>query len=394
MTTFEIIALVVTIVGVLCFAVIFTILYRSYSISTITEYEMGNRDVELIDEAIYENQPGVKKLKKVWHIIKQVLFYLVLAILVPTFAITIYSKFNSGIAMIGGKGIIVVASGSMSEKNPANSDYLSRFNNQFDTYDIIVLEKVSEGDLQLYDVIAFSNDKGVNIIHRIKGYTEDGKFITRGDSNNKDDEFNPTYNDVLGRYTGKRIPYIGIFVMFLQSYSGMVTILAVIYCLIMIERMTSKIHKALDKRTEILYSAINLENELDFQENLKTEFIQKIYFKGFAYSFDNNGFIEKTEIIDDSLKEKSNDILIKERIEGEKTTVVQEIIPRLKDEEEDIKQENGGDNQVVTNGNSQNQQTNANSSEQNKPLPNGEIVSVKDTVSEGDNPLGQNSKKD
>ena len=79
--------------------------------------------------------------------------------------------------MIGNKTIMVVASGSMSKKNDANA-YLNsnNLNNQFQTYDIIVLEKVENAsDLNKYDVIAYRNDQGINVIHRIIEI-EDGKF--------------------------------------------------------------------------------------------------------------------------------------------------------------------------------------------------------------------------
>ena len=120
MSTFDIIALVVTAVGVLSFSIIFTVLYRSYALSTINEFSVGHRDLELIDEAIFENQAYVKTQKKILNAIRQTLFYLFLAITIPALALALISKFNSGIAMVNGKGIIVVASGSMSEKNPAN----------------------------------------------------------------------------------------------------------------------------------------------------------------------------------------------------------------------------------------------------------------------------------
>ena len=55
MNSMEIIALVVSAVGVVSFAAIFTLLYRSYANSVITEVDNGQNDVELIEETIYEN---------------------------------------------------------------------------------------------------------------------------------------------------------------------------------------------------------------------------------------------------------------------------------------------------------------------------------------------------
>ncbi len=338
MNTFDIIALVVTSIGVISFSVIFTILYRSYSLSTVNELSSGQRDIELIDEAIFENQAHVKTQKKIIKVVKQIFFYLAIVIIIPIFAFALVSKFNSGIAMIGGKGIIVVASGSMSEKNKAN-DYLitNNLTNQFNTYDIIVLEDVSNRTLQKYDVIAFVDDDGTNIIHRIIGFTADGKYITRGDSNNADDSFNPGKENVLGRYTGKRVPYLGVFIMFFQSYAGMITLLAIVYCLIMIDRMTDKIHIAQEDRLELLASAINFENELE-SDGLASEMTQRIYFKGYEYTFNEEGFVDKREISDDFLKAKSEGKVIKETTNSNGEVVKEEIPIHFKklDEDDDL----------------------------------------------------------
>ena len=54
MTPTEIISLVVTLVGVGCFAAVFTILYGKYSKGAIKEVKSGKRDIELIDQSITE----------------------------------------------------------------------------------------------------------------------------------------------------------------------------------------------------------------------------------------------------------------------------------------------------------------------------------------------------
>ena len=299
MNSFEIIALIVTAVGVASFATIFTILYRTYAKSAVAEYEAGKCDVELIDETILTNIKNAKKHRRVFRKIKQVLFWVILALLVPFMLISVYSKIVDGVAMINGHGMIAVASGSMSEKNEANP-YLANINNQFNTYDMIMLEKVeSTNDLQLYDVIAYVNDEGVNIIHRIVGFqqTSSGiRFVTRGDSNNADDEYKPSMDDVLGEYTGKRIPYIGVFLMFLQSYSGIITVAAVIYCLIMIESMGNKIYDAREDRLIFLQETIDFKTDTVQDGNLDSSFTETVYFKDYAYTFDENGFVSKTLI--------------------------------------------------------------------------------------------------
>ena len=172
MTSFELIALLVTAVGVLSFSALFTILYRGYAKSAVAEYEAGKCDVELIDETILTNIKNSKTHRKILKRVKQVLFWVLIAILVPFLLISVYSKVANGVAMINGRGMIAVASGSMSEKNPANP-YLANIDNQFNTHDMIMIEKVENaGDVQLYDVIAYVNEEGVNIIHRVVGFQQ------------------------------------------------------------------------------------------------------------------------------------------------------------------------------------------------------------------------------
>ena len=312
MSTFEIISTVATSLGVTAFAVIFTILYRSYTHASLKELKTGKRDIELMDAYIYEAQPSYKMRRKAWSIIKNVCFYGFLALLIPVFLFSIINKVQGNVSMMGNHSLMVVASGSMSQQNSAN-DYLKQneLNNQFDTYDMIVLERVDEGDeLALYDVIAFVDDTGKNVIHRIVGVRSDGSFITRGDSNNKDDDFHPTADDVIGRYTDKRIPVVGALVMFFQSIGGIVTLIALVYCIFMLDRFNGMLHDEEAARLGQLRDAIEL--DLDPSAGaLRAEFVETLYYKGFVYFFNDKGFVGKEEISDESYLEKSNSAAIR-----------------------------------------------------------------------------------
>lgn len=290
------------------FATVFTVLYRSYAAAAVAEYESGKCDVELIDETIISNMESSKLHRKVGSAVKQILFGIAVALLVPFLLISIYSKFVNGVAMFGGYGMIAVASGSMSEKNAANP-YLQGIDNQFDTYDMILLKKVeSPSDLERYDVIAYVNDEGTNVIHRIVGFQHgaDGlRLVTRGDSNNADDSYKPRIEDVLGKYVDRKIPYVGSVVMFLQSYSGIITVAAVLYCLVMIEGIRNKLEKAREARLEILQESIDFGTDTDRDDGLESSFVETVYFKNYAYTFDEKGFVSKT-LIDESSHPETN----------------------------------------------------------------------------------------
>lgn len=308
MNPVDLIAPIVTGVGVASFAAIFTIMYRTYANSAVADYKSGQCDVELIGETILENIERSRTVKRVLGTIKKVLLGIVLGILIPALLMSVYSKVADGIAMVGGRGVIAVASGSMSEKNAANP-YLANLDNQFNTYDMIVLQKVeSSSELQLYDVIAFRDDTGKNVIHRIVGFkaTSSGlRYITRGDSNNADDQYSPSFDDVLGEYTGQRIPLAGVFVMFLQSFSGIVTIVAIIYCLIMIEIVRNKIESAREDRLIFLQKSIDFKTETNPDIDTDAAFVETVYFKNYAYTFDKDGFVSKEIVSPDAATEEN-----------------------------------------------------------------------------------------
>lgn len=311
MSTLEIISIIATFLGVTCFSVVFTILYQSYVKSTVVQVESGKRDIELIDGALSDKSEKAKRNKKIFSAIKTALFILFMLIIIPLFLFSLVTRI-AGDKPIFGKTFMVVASGSMSVKNKAN-DYLTTngLDDQFQKYDIIILEKVeSPSDLKQYDVIAYRNDEGVNIIHRIvsiSGSGEGRRFTTRGDANNANDEYIPAFSDVIGVYRGKHIGTVGIVIMFLQSYSGIITVVALLYCLIMIDQVSKKIEKCETKRLDQLLSAI--ESDEFTAKSMRAEFKETIYYRGFAYRFDENGFIEKTEIPEGS--EPEEDTMIK-----------------------------------------------------------------------------------
>lgn len=281
MNSFEIIAALATALGVITFSAIFTILYRSYVKASLKELATGKRDIELMDEYIYSSQPTVKRRRSVWKTVKGVCFYALLLLLIPLFILSLWNRINGNVMMTGDRALMVVASGSMSRRNSAN-EYLDtmELNNQFDTYDMIVLERVeADEELSLYDVIAFVDDTGKNVIHRIIAIrNQDGTvyYETRGDSNNQSDRYSPTLTDVIGRYNDTKIPVVGAFIMFFQSLGGIVTLLSLVYCLLMLDRSNAEIAERERERLERLCETIGLD-PTQRSEKLSAEFTETLY---------------------------------------------------------------------------------------------------------------------
>ena len=128
----------------------------------------------------------------------------------------------------------------MAEKNEKNK-YLfdHQLNDQLQMFDVVVCRHLpAEEDLKLYDVVVYKQDD-MYIIHRIVGIEEPNEkhpnerhFLLQGDAVARADIFPVLYSQMQGIYRGTRIPYIGSFVLFLQSPAGWLCMLLVIFAMV------------------------------------------------------------------------------------------------------------------------------------------------------------------
>lgn len=301
MSSLDIIALVVTVLALAGFSAVFTLLFGAYSKSVVQNYNDGKNDTELITSFVNDklNNKNVKKQR--WTVVKRVVGSVIAAFVCIFFVLAVINKISGNSVVLGNKMLMVVASGSMSEKHPNNRYYLDGRDDQFPTYSIILLEKVdSPEELNQYDVIAYVNDKGVNIIHRIFRINSDGTYTTRGDANPDSDNDHPPFDRVIGKYTGKYLPTIGIFILFFQSYSGIATIVAIIYCMLMVDNRNKAMNEAKNQRLSALKQALNLD-EVVGVDNLTVEYVETLYLNKFIYTFEPNGLVTE-EIREEILK--------------------------------------------------------------------------------------------
>lgn len=291
----QIIALVVTAIGVGSFLVVFCILFANFRKFSVNEIRSGKRDIELIEEYFHNNKPKVIARKKIIRIVRNVLFILFLVLVFISISFTLISRFTDKLP-VGTKTVMVVATDSMSEKNPDNF-YLTNRNNQFQQYSIIILEKVDPDDLEKYDVIAFKTPT-VTLIHRIVGIetsTGGTKYVTCGDKYSyitKTDQHKPSQNDVIGRYTGIEIPFLGALVLFLQAPSGIITVIALLLCLLMFDSNSGQISKEQKLRTDFLLNILDVQHLTD-KSQLSVDFVENIYLDKVAYSFNSEGLVSK-----------------------------------------------------------------------------------------------------
>ena len=124
----------------------------------------------------------------------------------------------------------------MSKKNEKNK-YLfdNNLNNQIQMFDLIAMYKLpDEMDLKLYDVVIYEVDDML-IVHRIVEIEEPNEkhpdhryFKLQGDAVDAPDRFPVLYSQMRGIYKGWKVPFIGSFIMFMQSPAGWLCILLVV----------------------------------------------------------------------------------------------------------------------------------------------------------------------
>lgn len=291
-------ALIVAAIAVTCFTAVFTILFINYRKFAVSEVESGKRDIELIELYFHGKKKSVIRGRKFLQILKTVLYTLLMAFITVCLVFTAFVRFSDKLPF-GTKSLMVVATDSMSEANPLN-EYLyneslkSRYPSlsyQFPALCIIVIEKVDPQELNQYDVIAYDHHaSGETIIHRIRMIERDesGKiksFRTRSDKYTNDDQSGTEVtvpDDVIGRYTGIYVPFLGAFVMFLQSLAGVVTVIALIFCLIMFDKNSNLISVAQNDRTEYLVKALDIK-DIHEDSEITVDFVEKIYLDKVGY---------------------------------------------------------------------------------------------------------------
>ncbi len=294
MSSIEIVSLVVTIICLVSFCLAFTFLFRHYYKSETEKVLLGKEDKALLEDIAIDAERNVDKKRKIAMLIGKIAGYVVLAAVGVFFIMTLISRFSSGAGalFLGDSAYLVIATGSMSEKNKAN-DYLFDsslgLDDQFDAYDMIQIQRyASEVEVELYDVVAYKADDGTIIVHRIIEIDEDG-YITRGDANAASDtgvtyDGHLSYEDILGHYEGSRVPGIGSIIVFLQSNAGIITIVSILYCFLMFDWFSTRYDRAIERRKAYLLEQVPFDpGGIEDLEKIDNSFHQTLIYKDKEY---------------------------------------------------------------------------------------------------------------
>jgi hypothetical protein len=163
----------------------------------------------------------------------------------------------------------VVRTGSMANKHPQNK-YLEQedLNDQIQTFDLVRTEKLpDEMDLELYDIVVYEVD-GMLVIHRIVEIEEPNEehpdcrfFRLQGDASETPDRFPVRYEQMKGIYYGDRTPFIGSFILFMQSPAGWLCTLLIVGAMIAAPIMDRKLAKERAARYALIAPAEEEEQE-------------------------------------------------------------------------------------------------------------------------------------
>ncbi len=220
----------------------------------------GHDDETLLKE--YEKSKSVKRKKRMRFsdIICTCFSICVCVALFASFAFSVYLQATNSKAANGVPSLKVVKSDSMSYANEKNT-YLAKngIQNHLQTFDLIVTEHLpDEFDLKLYDIVVYELE-GEMIIHRIVGIEEPNEkhpgvrhFLLQGDAIQYPDNFPVLYSQMRGIYNGTRVPFVGSFILFLQSPAGWLCILLILIAIIVTPIAENRFRKAKEMRLALL----------------------------------------------------------------------------------------------------------------------------------------------
>ena len=155
--------------------------------------------------------------KKILKIIGETIIWIVIILMVGFSLLTAIDRFSGYNTSIGGYRIAAISSGSMPKVDSSNTDVIE-FGGKIKLGDCVIAKEVkSIDDLELYDVVLYTDNNNKLVCHRVVEINiEENSVVTRGDAN-------PTVDGMV------KFSSVGHIVLFLQSYYGLLDICASVF---------------------------------------------------------------------------------------------------------------------------------------------------------------------
>ena len=248
--TYNLILCLVVFVGL---TALFTVLIVALIKNTLRLVRAGLDDEKIKQEYLQEQN---KKKNKFLDFVSNALVILMCVLLACVLVFSLYSRFTENSKVGAIPTIKVVETGSMETKHK-NNTYLveNNLNDQISVFDLVVLHQLpAEEDLELWDIVVYET-KGYFVIHRIVGIEEPNErhpnerwYVLRGDANERADEFPVTYSQMCSIYRGESVPFVGAFVMFMQSPAGILCFLLVVFGAVVMPIVEKNLGNAVQER--------------------------------------------------------------------------------------------------------------------------------------------------
>lgn len=252
-----IVFLLLTALSVVCLSIITKL--------TLRLINCGEEDQKILEEyKKSKTKNGAHKLAKILdYILSGVVCFAFVAMLISSMAIRCTENFKCDKI----PNYRVVKTGSMAETNEKNT-YLTKngIDNHLQIFDLIKTEKLpAEEDLKLYDIVVYEVD-GMMIVHRIVEIEEPNEnhpdcrhFRLQGDAVEAPDRFPVLYEQMKAIYRDQRTPFIGSFIMFMQSPAGWLCVLLVVVAMFASPILDKKLAVARAIRLDICLKQLSKE---------------------------------------------------------------------------------------------------------------------------------------
>ena len=240
---------------ILCL-VVFVLLaaLSSFFIATIVKQSIRLTKHGVDDEKIKTEY--FKSLKKKKSKMDCIFSFVVCIILAAVFIFSLFVGCSTDTYSSDAPTFRVVNTGSMEKKHKKN-EYLveNNLNDQIATFDLIIVYKApKEEDLKLYDIVVYEVDD-IMVVHRIVEIEEPNQyhpnerwFKLQGDAVENPDRFPVKYEQIKGIYKGDRVPFVGSFILFMQSPAGWLCIILVVGAMIITPILENKLNKVKRER--------------------------------------------------------------------------------------------------------------------------------------------------
>lgn len=243
------ITIITIVVVALLTVIIFGLTWLGYS-SCLKSYKM-EVDQGKHDDEIKKELHAKKKSKG--GLVGIICSYAVLLALSGLFVTGMVYKASGENFTINNQTALVIKSGSMSDfyDDEIAEKYGYDTTLHFDVGDICVFERIdNEAELVEGEVYGYKY-KDIIITHRLVEKHEFA-YEFRGDNNAISDMIPVARENIIYHYTGNKVPGIGAFVLYAQSYFGLWSLVGIIGVAVSTEIVYHKIDKINKKRLEVL----------------------------------------------------------------------------------------------------------------------------------------------